>query len=342
MQPAPATSSLTALPAPSAVPVRRLVIALGLSAALHTTILFTTALRWQPVTPTSSLLNVVLVKGETGLPSTPALPAENRQKEDATLLAGASESTGNEDVTPPVSPNIEVVQSQSSRPERPAADMPDRFHLLALPPEKTSADDLFEFPFDIQLPGNPMPASLADLEYKVFSENQSGPTGRARYRYRILENGQYRLAYRESAIGAETSAGDQERWLGEVVGDVGPEGLQPQADDNPADPLTLGDSSLMSALFQFMHLPPGQPGSSGDMRIGDRTYRYEVIQPQTIETPSRGLLTTLQIRIQQLGLQTPAIEVWLAVDYRFLPVRIRMVDAHGKITLLRIERFTEE
>ena len=352
MQPAPATSRLIAPPAPADIPVRRLVIALGLSAALHTTILFTTALRLQPVTPAGALFQVTLqpvpakpsigpaVAAGTHPKSAAATPAGNATLPAAGDLISQAGTVPTTAAAPPGRDDLHAVAPAG--PERLAAETPDRFRLLALPPESATAADLHMIPIDSQLPESAVPASLVDLEYTSTTENQAVPAGRTHYRYRILENGQYRLAYRELPVGAETLAGDEERWLGEVAGDVGPDGLKPQPGDNPAGLPALGDGRLMSALLQFMYAAPGRPGTSGEMQIGDSVYRYEVVQMQAMETPYRGMLSTLQVRIQQLGLQAPAVEVWLAVDYRYLPVRIRLVDGQGIITLLRIERFTVE
>lgn len=352
MQPAAAISGLIAPPAPDDVPVRRLVVALAFSTVFHATILLNTELRLQPVMPASALFQVTLQPGPAKRSTGPAVEAGAHPMSAAGSPAGDASPPAAGDLISPADTGLTTAAAPPGRddlqaiapasPEPLAAETPDRFRLLALPPESASAADLHLMAFDIQLPTGQMPASLADLEYTVSTENQSGPTGHARYRYRVLEDGTYRLAYGEAPVQPETRDAGHEEWRGEMVGHIGPDGLQPQPDDMPAGGAAFLDSRLVGVLFQFMHLPPGLPGSSGEMRVGDTAYGYEVIQPQAMEMPSRGLLSTLQVRIQQLGLQGPAVEVWLAVDYRYLPVRIRLVDTSGNLILLRIERFTVE
>ena len=208
----------------------------------------------------------------------------------------------------------------------------------------TSADELHSLPIDsaYQWPELPGPANWADLEYLVYSQNQSAASGRARFRYQNQEQSKFRLTYREEPVNQEFPDADPERWLGEVTGEIGPDGLQPRSDGRHDIQQGLANRDLMTALFRFMHVPPGRPGVSGEMRIGSATYRYEVVQLQGLETRSRGTLVTLLVSIQPLAEQAAAVEVWLAVDYRYLPVRIRQIDTQGQITLLSIDRFAIE
>lgn len=87
---------------------------------------------------------------------------------------------------------------------------------------------------------------------------------------------------------------------------------------------------IVSFMYQLALVPPRQ----GRMRLpvtnGSRfeTYDLDVLEEERIETPL-GVLRALPVKqVPRPG--SESIEVWLAIDYRHLPVKIRFFDRDGK------------
>jgi hypothetical protein len=86
---------------------------------------------------------------------------------------------------------------------------------------------------------------------------------------------------------------------------------------------------IVSFLFQLALYPP----TPGRVRLpitnGVRfeTSELEVMAEERIETPF-GILNTLPLR-QRRKEASEGIEVWLAVDYYYLPVKVRFIDRDG-------------
>jgi hypothetical protein len=94
-------------------------------------------------------------------------------------------------------------------------------------------------------------------------------------------------------------------------------------------PLPADAQDLVSFIFQLVLAPPEPGRYVVPIATGSRfeNYDLEVFAEQRIETPL-GTLRTLPVR------QVPrpgdgSIEIWLAADYRYLPVRIRHYDRRG-------------
>ena len=85
----------------------------------------------------------------------------------------------------------------------------------------------------------------------------------------------------------------------------------------------------MSFIYQFSLDPPAPGRIRLPITNGSRleSYEIDVLEVETIETPL-GPLTALPIRqVRRPG--TESIELWLAPEYRYLPVRIRFIDRDG-------------
>jgi hypothetical protein len=97
-------------------------------------------------------------------------------------------------------------------------------------------------------------------------------------------------------------------------------------------PLQPGTQDLMSFIFQFVLLPP-QPGRYQlPITTGTRfeVYGFEIRAEERIETPI-GTVRALPIRqLSRTG--DEGIELWLAAEYRYLPVRIRHFDREGNLS----------
>jgi len=97
-------------------------------------------------------------------------------------------------------------------------------------------------------------------------------------------------------------------------------------------PLPAGAQDLVSFIFQFVLAPPAPGRYRVPITTGSRfdVHEIEVSAEERIETPL-GKLRALPVRqLPRPGEAT--IEIWLAADYRYLPVRIRHYDRRGEFT----------
>ncbi len=94
--------------------------------------------------------------------------------------------------------------------------------------------------------------------------------------------------------------------------------------------LTAGAQDIVSFMYQLALAPPAPGRHRMPITTGSRfeTYELEVSGEESIETPL-GTLKALPVK-QLARAGQESIEVWLAVEYRYLPVRIRHYDREGK------------
>jgi hypothetical protein len=87
---------------------------------------------------------------------------------------------------------------------------------------------------------------------------------------------------------------------------------------------------IVSFMYQLALVPPRQGRMQLPVTNGSRfeTYDLDVLDEERIETPL-GVLRALPVKqVPRPG--SESIEVWLAIDYRHLPVKIRFFDRDGK------------
>lgn len=93
-----------------------------------------------------------------------------------------------------------------------------------------------------------------------------------------------------------------------------------------------GDTQdIMSFIFQLALAPPASGRYRLPITTGSRfeTYEIEVGAEEDIDTPL-GTMRTLPVK-QQRRPGSESIEIWLAAQYRYLPVKIRLLDRDGKL-----------
>jgi hypothetical protein len=104
------------------------------------------------------------------------------------------------------------------------------------------------------------------------------------------------------------------------------------AQNQRSAPLPAGAQDIVSFIFQLVLAPPAPGLYRVPIATGSRfeVHEIEVSAEERIETPL-GMLRALPVR--QLPRSGDAsIQVWLAADYRYLPVRIRHFDRRGNYT----------
>jgi hypothetical protein len=101
------------------------------------------------------------------------------------------------------------------------------------------------------------------------------------------------------------------------------------AQNRRSAPLPAGAQDLISVVFQFVLSPPVPGRYRVPITTGSRfdVYDIEVFVEESIETPL-GVLRALPVRLVSRP-REGSLEVWLATDYRNLPVRIRHYDRKG-------------
>ncbi len=101
--------------------------------------------------------------------------------------------------------------------------------------------------------------------------------------------------------------------------------------NNPAEMLPEDAQDMLSYLYQFSQISMQREIISFPISDGTHLVKHEmeIGRTEQISTPM-GVLSALHLRkIHQMG--EPYFEVWLALDYRMLPVMYRQVDASGVV-----------
>ncbi len=102
-----------------------------------------------------------------------------------------------------------------------------------------------------------------------------------------------------------------------------------RATDRKDSALPTGAQDLLSFMYQLSLAPPPRGRVQMPVTNGVRFESYElgVFDEETIETPLGNLRTLPVKQVRQAG--SESIEVWLAADYHYLPVRIRFIGRDG-------------
>jgi hypothetical protein len=99
--------------------------------------------------------------------------------------------------------------------------------------------------------------------------------------------------------------------------------------DQRSAALTPQSQDIVSFMYQLALSPPVPGRIQLPITNGSnfQTYDLEVLQEEQIETPL-GMLKTLPVKqVPKPGAES--IEIWLAVEYRYLPVKVRFFDREG-------------
>ena len=85
-------------------------------------------------------------------------------------------------------------------------------------------------------------------------------------------------------------------------------------------------------MYQLALAPP--PAGRVQIAITNGTrfenYALDVMAEETLETPMGNIRTVPVKQVRREGFET--MEIWLAADYRYLPVRIRFIGRDGAPT----------
>ena len=94
--------------------------------------------------------------------------------------------------------------------------------------------------------------------------------------------------------------------------------------------LAVGTQDLLSFMYQFMFLQPLQKTQmtiTNGKKVGEYSYSFE--GEEVIETKI-GTLNTVHL-LRASGESDKKTELWLALDYQYVPVKIRETEKDGKV-----------
>lgn len=199
------------------------------------------------------------------------------------------------------------------------------------------------------------PPTFVDMDFDVKRVNAFG-SGRAHYRYQAEPQGKYSLRSEMEAVGLASIAFAGKR-IETSIGKIMEQGLQPEAyrvevtgkpDKSQAanfdwvnhkltlktaktetvEELLEGTQDFLSFMYQFMFVPPLErmewPLTNGKMV---RVYNYQFISEEVIATKF-GQINTYHIA-KSSGDAEEKTDVWLAEDYRFIPIKILKITKDG-------------
>ena len=197
--------------------------------------------------------------------------------------------------------------------------------------------------------------SFVDMDFDVKRVNGFG-SGRARYRYQAEPQGRYSLRSEMEAVGLASIAFSGKR-IETSIGKITDQGLQPEAyrveltskpeklqaanfdwvnhklslkttKSETVEDLPEGTQDFLSFMYQFMFVPPLDrmewPLTNGKTV---RVYHYEFISEEVIATEF-GQINTYHIA-KSSGDSEERTDVWLAEDYRFIPIKILKITKDG-------------
>jgi hypothetical protein len=203
----------------------------------------------------------------------------------------------------------------------------------------------------------PPPYQRVSTEYAVFVNGEKQPAGSAKIDYAQEPSGQYSLRWVVEGRGLlkllYPTLEQQSR------GAIGPHGLKPQfyryAFGSKADKIyeatldwetnfiTLKTSKgeqrldlprntqdILSFMYQFMFVPPLQEmhiALTNGRRLN--TYQYEFEGEDSVEIADQAIQTVHIAHTR--GETDEKIELWLATDYRYVPVKIRKQEKNGMV-----------
>lgn len=209
----------------------------------------------------------------------------------------------------------------------------------------------------LPLPGVTIPVRRAEIEFSLFSGEKGESTGSVRHSFRssLTETGEYYtldIAQGTDQVGASSSPDVQLNVGGRILGDEliarryslkGESALRffslrSDSDAVPDSKELRGSTpdgliDRQTLLYYFSRKPPSFSG--GGIWLADHSrnayYRYRVEGFEDFSLAGHGSLRTLKVVVFESA-KGESIELWLAPDLRYLPVRVRHKDRAGRIT----------
>lgn len=236
----------------------------------------------------------------------------------------------------------------------------------APPPAAPAARQLFQAPQTpreiarqplLPLPDPMPPAGRAEIRFEIFSGKTGESLGGGVQRFETDDSDHYQLSFEEAPAvdGAAPGGG----WKLEIRGQIISNSLRPthyRRQGRLAEQLMLlgggtaggtapevsgaqegrmpdGVPDRLSVLYQFMFSPPVDADGLLMLSDGEKfgTYTVHVLGMESVEVRSRGAVRALHLELSGSA-RADSTELWLAPEFRYLPVRMRYTDAGGNVT----------
>jgi hypothetical protein len=264
-------------------------------------------------------------------------------------------------LTPPPEP---VIEPAAELPN-PVEEMPEPIPEISVTPEPVAEEAVTE--------SRPLVASYieSDFELRRRTDNstEAGTVGIAHISYKTDTEGRYSIIsvaeakglvslflsgkLRQESQGRVTAKGLQpERFVYQYGGDeakaqratfdwsAGTLAMESAKGKNTV-PLVAGTQDLLSFMYQFMFTPPLQEmklSVTNGKRL--RTYDYSFEGEERIAT-KMGEFSTLRIAKSSAD-GKDRTDVWLAMDYHYIPVKIRKTEENGTVIEQIVTRFSTD
>ena len=247
-----------------------------------------------------------------------------------------------------------LLQTKSASPGASLTDanMPDKVDTeipASVPPVAIPQKSDQNPPFP--LADQSVPASLVEIEYEIFAGENKTLLGTAMQHYESDTSGHYQINYKDS------SQNTNDRWQVEIDGNITPKGLSPSTfmrqgsqaqelialnagsdgasatESQHSGRMPDGILDRLSMQYQFMHSPPKSNDGTLWLTDGEKTglYAYHVVGLEPMEIRSQGIVNTMHMILSRND-DPETTELWLAVDFHYLPMKIRRKDLHGNTT----------
>ncbi len=282
------------------------------------------------------------------LPPEPAASTDSTQPDETKAI----------EITPEPTPEADSPITEPAVAELPPEPPPQQDNAA----ESQSAAQAY--PDDTGLVINKNVYQQVETDFDVSTKIDGTAEGKANITYHLLNNGQYQLKWLtqprglaslvisdllQTSEGMLTTTGLQPSIYVYKYGDKADKTYTASFDwqnkkvllhtsklDKTED-LPEGTQDLLSFMYQFMHVPPLQ-----NMQINIATgrklasYDYAFEGEEDINVARRDVKT---IHIVHTGSDSDAkTELWLAIEYQYIPVKIRKIEKNGKVYELRASR----
>jgi len=339
---------------------KSLLIAVLLSLLLHTLFLsgFTLQL---PITEVEhQTLNMRLANLSPTQKNTPEPIKKEIQKTEPAIEKTSSEKTQTEnshDTTPTAEASVE----QESMPTEPPQDA-----TITEPPANEVIEPSEETAQSSAETKSISPAyQYVETEFEVFRGGDTSPAGTANITLNLNKRGTYQINSTTQAKGLVSLF--FEPLVQKSEGVVTENGLTPNffsyeygkdktqtasfawsdnilllhtAKGDKTEKLIAGTQDLLSFMYQFMFKPPLE---SMQVTITNgknlRTYTYSFEGEETIKTKLGELKT---VHLLKAGSDEEKTELWLGLDYQYLPVKIRKTEKNGSVIEQTITNISTE
>lgn len=331
---------------------KSLLIATLISLLLHTLFLSKFALTLPEINEDHQALEMRLVNLPATQKTTPAPVKEEIQKPEPKVEQTSSKDTQATD-THDITPVAETPEKQESTPAGTLQNTPEIGQSTAeTPPEPADTADLT----GIAKEQKAKVYKYVETEFEVHRGSDAAAAGVARIVFSIKEDNTYRLTNLTEAKGLASLFFGKLQQVSE--GAVTENGLVPyyylyqygndekkmqhadflwsdgtlemfSAKGKKTEKLTPGIQDFLSFMYQFMFVPPLE-NNTITMTNGKslRTYTYSFQGEELIQTKFSELNT---IHLLKQGDEEEKTELWLAVDYQNLPVKIRKTEKDGSV-----------